>query len=124
MGFAHQGQITLYPEEAAFLVARNALVAVDQDVSLSFEHFCQMMCEERDGWITYEKYQAYAYLKRLGYIVLRSKPIKSCKDPFPMEDPESIWKIVLNTVLQWIYGRDQLAKRPLVWNYRYKDYSK
>jgi hypothetical protein len=124
MGFAHQGQITLFPEEAAFLVARNALVVVDQDASVTFEDFCQIMCEEKDGWITYEKYQVYAYLKRLGFIVMRSKPLQPHKDATPIQKLESIWKFVLSTVLQWMYGKDQLARRPLVWNYRYKNYSK
>jgi hypothetical protein len=124
MGFAHQGQITLFLEEAAFLVARNALLVVDQDRSVTFEDFCQMICEEKDSWITYEKYQVYAYLKRLGFIVLRSKPLQPYENSLPIEKPESIYKFVLNAVLQWMYGKDQLARRPLVWDYRHKDYGK
>ncbi|KAI9472092.1 MAG: hypothetical protein EXX96DRAFT_346110 [Benjaminiella poitrasii] len=135
IGFSHQSHITLYPEEAAFLVSRNALVVTkDTDPSqiVPFEEFCEIMCESRDGWITYDKYQVYAHLKRLGFIVMRSKPLKMTR-PSPSILPQqpnppvvSVWKLILDTIAQWIYGKSnaRCVMRPLVWDYRYRDYTR
>ncbi|KAI9023770.1 hypothetical protein CLU79DRAFT_748107 [Phycomyces nitens] len=72
MGHTLQGNTTLYLEEAAWLISRNALVVTEDDNPKNFEDFCLQMFKGVDGWITYEKYQVYVYLKRLGYIVQRS----------------------------------------------------
>ncbi|CAO3594486.1 unnamed protein product [Absidia cylindrospora] len=96
MGHAVQGNMVLYLEEAAWLMNRHALsCSITQSGSsllnitttgveylgddtiaptsmVTFEDYCSLMFTSMDGWITYEKYQVYAYLKRLGYIVQRS----------------------------------------------------
>ncbi|KAI8639089.1 hypothetical protein BD408DRAFT_392928 [Parasitella parasitica] len=125
MGFSNQGAITLFPEEAAFLVARNALIVTRQtDDPVSFEDYCEIMCECGDGWITFDKYQVYAYLKRLGYIVMRSKKaaVTSTKDQIPakQQPAPSIFKLLFNAITHWI---QPVQHRPLVWDYRCTSYS-
>lgn len=106
MGFSHKGAITLYLEEAAFLVARNALIVHDKDGEmLEFEDFCEYICQENDGWVTYDKYQVYAYLKRLGFIVMRSKNGNINSKP--------------NCIEQLFFGS---SHKPLVWDYLCRDY--
>ncbi|KAI7898939.1 uncharacterized protein BX663DRAFT_523310 [Cokeromyces recurvatus] len=126
MGFSHDGQIALYPEEAAFLVSRNALVVHNNDQKpILFENFLEIMCESRDGWITYDKFQVYAYLKRLGFIVMRSKPVIRQLQERTVnkleQQPISIWKLFFDRITHWIYDH-QAPIRPLVWDYRYRDY--
>ncbi|CAO3632178.1 unnamed protein product [Cunninghamella blakesleeana] len=58
--------------------------------NVSFEDYCNLMFTSMDGWITYEKYQVYAYLKRLGYIVQRSP----CSSP---SSSPSITQTIQNT---------------------------
>ncbi|RCI06814.1 tRNA splicing endonuclease 54 [Rhizopus stolonifer] len=81
VGFSHQGHIRLHPEEAAFLVSRNALVVCDGDRVLDFEDLVELIVD--DVWLTLDKYQVYAYLKRLGYIVMRAKMSGHVRDPVP-----------------------------------------
>ena len=125
MGFSHRGAITLYPEEAAFLISRNALIVTDEnDKVLNFQDFCQLLCDQdTDGWITFERYQVYAYLKRLGYIVQRSKPFELPPTTIePYESPSiSIWKLFFDKLSYWMYRNNDM---PLVWNYKYKNYRK
>lgn len=105
MGFSNKGVITFYLEEAAFLTARNALIVYDKSEKvLEFEDFCEMICEESDSWITYDKYQVYAYLKRLGFIVMRSKG--------DISNPTRIN----------YFNRPNISRRLPVWDYLYKDY--
>ncbi|GAN05191.1 tRNA-splicing endonuclease subunit sen54 [Mucor ambiguus] len=123
MGFSYQGAITLFPEEAAFLIARNALSVTQHDTDpIRFEDYCQLMCECCDGWITFEKYQVYAYLKRLGYIVMRSKKLSiTTKQTVEKEPSEpSIFKLLFDAITHWI---QPLQTRPLVWDYRCTSYS-
>ncbi|KAI9308960.1 hypothetical protein BJ944DRAFT_259314 [Cunninghamella echinulata] len=49
-----------------------AATITDYNKTVTFEDYCALMFTSKDNWITYEKYQVYAYLKRLGYIVQRS----------------------------------------------------
>ncbi|OAD04018.1 hypothetical protein MUCCIDRAFT_91949 [Mucor lusitanicus CBS 277.49] len=121
MGFSHQGAITLFPEEAAFLVARNALTVTQHDVDpVGFEDYCQLMCECCDGWITFDKYQVYAYLKRLGYIVVRSRKLATitAQQTAQKEQP-SMFQLLLDTITHWI---QPLQNRPLVWDYKCRSY--
>jgi hypothetical protein len=125
MGFSQAGVITLYPEEAAFLVSRNALIVTDREGNtFQYQDFCEILCEGDDSWITFDKYQVYAYLKRLGYIVTRSKPsFNSIRAP-PLQEENSgeisLWKLFFDKVSYWIYKEN----RPLVWNYKYSNYRK
>ncbi|KAI8098346.1 uncharacterized protein B0P05DRAFT_576674 [Gilbertella persicaria] len=118
MGFSIKGVITLYPEEAAFLVSRSALIVTAQDKPILFEDYCQILCEKGDNWITFEKYQVYAYLKRLGFIVMRAhRPIPTPKAPIQV----SVWRYLLNRMTAWIY--DPNKNRPLAWNYSHRTYA-
>ncbi|KAL9543977.1 hypothetical protein MBANPS3_007859 [Mucor bainieri] len=124
MGFSHQGATTLFPEEAAFLIARNALTVTQHDTGpVHFEDYCQLMCECSDGWITFDKYQVYAYLKRLGYIVMRSKtqPATANRQTAPKEPPPQpgMLKLLLDSITHWI---QPLQRRPLAWDYRCTSY--
>ncbi|KAK4515431.1 transcriptional regulator of sulfur amino acid metabolism [Mucor velutinosus] len=122
MGFSHQGAITLFPEEAAFLIARNALTVTQHDADPThFEDYCQLMCECCDGWITFDKYQVYAYLKRLGYIVMRSKKLPVTTKQTAAKEPSmpSMFKLLFDTITHWI---QPLQSRPLVWDYRCTNY--
>ncbi|KAG0165024.1 hypothetical protein DFQ28_009373 [Apophysomyces sp. BC1034] len=68
MGHTLDGKITLYPEEAAWLLSRSALVANDKHNNpCKMEDYYNFMFAESDSWITFEKYQAYsAYDRCLG----------------------------------------------------------
>ncbi|CAO3703699.1 unnamed protein product [Rhizopus stolonifer] len=104
VGFSHQGHIRLHPEEAAFLVSRNALVVRDGDRVLDFEDLVELIVD--DVWLTLDKYQVYAYLKRLGYIVVRAKV-----------SDQSVFTENTNQMSR------SLQKKPLVWNYACSDYN-
>ncbi|CAO3624122.1 unnamed protein product [Mucor fragilis] len=122
MGFSHQGAITLFPEEAAFLVARNALTVTKHTADpVCFEDYCQLMCERCDGWITFDKYQVYAYLKRLGYIVMRAKKLRMVAKQTAEKEPDvpSMLKLFFDAITDWI---QPLQSRPLVWDYRCTSY--
>lgn len=125
MGFSQKGVITLFPEEAAFLVSRDALVVTDENNQpLSFQDFCEILCEGSDGWISFDKYQVYSYLKRLGYIVLRSKPTDLASlnmGATIINDKCSLWDLFVQKLTLWIY-KDSIL--PLVWNYKYSNYRK
>lgn len=125
MGFSQKGVITLFPEEAAFLVSRDALIVTNEyNQLLGFQDFCEILCEESDGWISFDKYQVYAYLKRLGYIVLRSKAVDLASlklETSVIEDSSSIWDIFVHKLTFWIYKDSRL---PLVWDYKYSSYRK
>ncbi|CAO3631376.1 unnamed protein product [Cunninghamella echinulata] len=107
MGHTIHGKMVLYLEEAAWLLNRYALyvhrksstatIAItattatttknnnmdspttiaDSNKIVTFEDYCALMFTSKDSWITYEKYQVYAYLKRLGYIVQRSPSLSN-----------------------------------------------
>ncbi|KAG0173117.1 tRNA-splicing endonuclease subunit sen54 [Apophysomyces sp. BC1021] len=60
MGHTLDGKITLYPEEAAWLLSRSALVANDKHNNpCKMEDYYNFMFAESDSWITFEKYQRY-----------------------------------------------------------------
>lgn len=125
VGFANKGTVTLFPEEAAFLVSRDALVVTNQDDQvLKFQDLCMLLCDmDTDGWITFDKYQVYAYLKRLGYIVLRSKysvPTNKAIDS-PATTNTSLWDLFCSNLSRWIYKNNRLS---LVWDYKYTSYRK
>jgi len=121
MGFSHKGVITLYPEEAAFLVSRDALIVTNQNEPFKFQDYCQVLCETND-WITFDKYQVYAYLKRLGYIVSRSKsPVPTQSIINNYNDTCSLWDLFCQHLTSWIYKNKRL---PLVWDYKYTSYRK
>ncbi|KAG1057158.1 hypothetical protein G6F46_002415 [Rhizopus delemar] len=113
VGMSHQGHIRLNPEEAAFLVSRNALIVRDEDRVLTFEDLCEFIVE--DTWLTFDKYLVYAYLKRLGYIVMRSKAI--ARQPHSV----SYWQWWSEKISHW-FNRSRKKRGPLVWNYSCSDY--
>ncbi|KAI8987946.1 hypothetical protein BDF20DRAFT_832832 [Mycotypha africana] len=135
MGLSRQGAIHLYPEEAAFLISRNALlVTKTTDGALcDYETYCDIMCNEKDGWITYDKYQVYAYLKRLGFIVMRSSSTYM-KDNNNCETNNSnmrrgcsytttiIWQTFRATISSWIDDCRKRAGSPILYDYKVTHY--
>ncbi|RIA99168.1 tRNA-splicing endonuclease subunit sen54 N-term-domain-containing protein [Glomus cerebriforme] len=74
MGHAIKGKMWLYPEECLFLMDRCSLSMQYCGVDMSLQHaYCEIIGE----WLTLEKYQVYAYLKRIGFTVLRAQPSPS-----------------------------------------------
>ncbi|KAI8389285.1 hypothetical protein BD560DRAFT_381170 [Blakeslea trispora] len=116
VGFSVKGVITLYPEEAAFLVSRSALVATDGEKDVLFEDYCEVMCTQSDGWITFDKYLVYAYLKRLGFIVMRA----SNTPTLPTQTKTlSCWRLLLKKMVGWHHS----PASPLAWHYSHKTYA-
>ncbi|GBB87917.1 hypothetical protein RclHR1_01440032 [Rhizophagus clarus] len=74
MGHAVKGEMWLYPEECLFLMDRCSLSMQYCGVDMSLQH---AYCEIIGGWLTLEKYQVYAYLKRIGFTVLRAQESQS-----------------------------------------------
>ncbi|KAI8338860.1 hypothetical protein BC941DRAFT_512105 [Chlamydoabsidia padenii] len=124
VGHTNQGNMTLYLEEAAWLLNRHALsVSSDSDTaSVTFEDYCSLMFDSADDWITFEKYQVYAYLKRLGYNVQRTA--------FHTIDKRSSWFDFFTRCYQrikrfihiMITSLSTLSTRPLVTHYQCKSY--
>lgn len=72
MGHTLHGQIYLYPEEALYLVDRGSLLIDHQGVNMSVQQMwtTYLTCNHTPG-LAMERYLAYAYLKRLGFVVIR-----------------------------------------------------
>ncbi|KNC97320.1 uncharacterized protein SPPG_07249 [Spizellomyces punctatus DAOM BR117] len=64
--------LRLLPEEALFMLERNALTLRYLGGIVSVQHGYNLLLD--DAGMSMNVYQIYAYLKRLGYIVLRSRP--------------------------------------------------
>ncbi|KAI7883037.1 hypothetical protein K492DRAFT_205732 [Lichtheimia hyalospora FSU 10163] len=116
MGHAAGGQVALYLEEAAWLVSIQHLQVTDQDDghALDMQSYYAMVFGGEDGWISFEKYQTYAYLRRLGYIVRRtqSSPPRALS---PTQPSHSIIGSFLHKLVQFF--RDVMTRlfgtRPL-----------
>ncbi|CAG8440846.1 8049_t:CDS:2 [Acaulospora morrowiae] len=78
MGHSINGEHWLYPEEALFLLERGALTADFEGVPVSIQQAYMLMM--RESRLTLEKYQVYAYLKRIGYTVTRPPPSSSSRE--------------------------------------------
>ncbi|KAI8602064.1 tRNA-splicing endonuclease subunit sen54 N-term-domain-containing protein [Dissophora ornata] len=91
MGHTIRGQIYLYPEEALYLVDRGSLLVDHHGIDMSVQQMwslylsearvsgqpqsrqaAQESTAEPSDSLAMEKYLTYAYLKRLGFIVIRS----------------------------------------------------
>ncbi|CAM0141255.1 unnamed protein product [Umbelopsis sp. WA50703] len=73
IGRSVNGRITLYLEEACFLMNMSSLEVTDElETPITFRDMYTAVLNASDGWCSYDRYQTYAYLKRLGYIVLRT----------------------------------------------------
>ncbi|KAK3843457.1 MAG: hypothetical protein J3R72DRAFT_440879 [Linnemannia gamsii] len=89
MGHTVKGNICLYSEEALYLVDRSSLVIQHQGVDITVQQtwsLCLSLPQNLTGQgssaSTMDRYLAYAYFKRLGYVVTRpgtydSRPIDS-----------------------------------------------
>ncbi|ORY95360.1 hypothetical protein BCR43DRAFT_515487 [Syncephalastrum racemosum] len=98
MGHTVKGQTVLFPEEAAWLLNMHNLIVTDPEgMSCHFEDYCTLMFTSADGWINFEKYQTYAYLRRLGYFVLRHRP------PAPVSRPHTHPSLLV-TWCSWLWG--------------------
>ncbi|CAG8552144.1 21991_t:CDS:2, partial [Cetraspora pellucida] len=78
-----RSEMWLYPEEALFLMERGALAINYDGVPMSMQHAYTMLIRE---WLTLEKYQVYAYLKRTGYTVTRSSLQDSLQTPISSQE--------------------------------------
>ncbi|CAI2186236.1 11884_t:CDS:2 [Funneliformis geosporum] len=94
MGHAIEGNMWLYPEECLFLMDRCSLSTQCHDVEMSIQHaYCEMI----DGWLTLEKYQVYAYLKRIGFTVLRTKSSQSTQSSSSIVSTSSLYSHLQST---------------------------
>ncbi|CAO3667784.1 unnamed protein product [Umbelopsis ramanniana] len=76
IGRSVKGTLTLYLEEACFLMNVGQLHIEDYEgKTISFRDLYVAVLNSADGWCSFERYQTYAYLKRLGYHVIRSDAI-------------------------------------------------
>ncbi|KAF9959928.1 tRNA splicing endonuclease 54 [Mortierella alpina] len=86
MGHTLRGQIYLYPEEALYLVDRGSLLVehhgLDMTVQemwsvyftcahVSYQDQDSQCAHEQDSTLAMDRYLVYAYLKRLGFVVIR-----------------------------------------------------
>jgi hypothetical protein len=75
MGHTLSGQIYLYPEEALYLVDRGSLLVDHQGVNMSVQQVWSIYLTcgrtQKTRELAMERYLAYSYLKRLGFIVIR-----------------------------------------------------
>ncbi|ORX49140.1 hypothetical protein DM01DRAFT_1409604 [Hesseltinella vesiculosa] len=107
MGHSVHGKLYLHLEEAAWLIDRQAMdVRTSDNAHGTFADYCALMFSSSDGWISYEKYQVFAFLKRLGYIVRRapSHSLQPAKDEQAVVPRQALWS--------WMY---QGAMRLWTW---------
>ncbi|KAJ3149897.1 tRNA-splicing endonuclease subunit sen54 [Geranomyces variabilis] len=71
VGSVMGGRLSLLPEEALFLVERNALMLTHDGALFSVQHAFDLLGGERR--IDMDAYAVYAYLKRMGYAVFRAR---------------------------------------------------
>ncbi|KAF7722942.1 tRNA-splicing endonuclease subunit sen54 [Apophysomyces ossiformis] len=83
MGHTQNGKIMLYPEEAAWLLSRSALIATDiHNTPCPMAAYYQFMFGRGDGWITYEKYQDMP-LSLTEYGQLSDQVVPTCSGKQP-----------------------------------------
>lgn len=141
-------RLELLPEEALYLVERGALHCVkaqgpevvtsdEEDFLLKPPMSVQQAFSEMIGVedMTLEKYQVYAYLKRLGYVVTRAKPPTSAypipaksstmkggpflSNPLTLKDfvlspfrtLQGLWNVFIGT----FFSSNVWAHRPIKW---------
>ncbi|KAF9170965.1 tRNA-splicing endonuclease subunit sen54 [Mortierella sp. AD011] len=88
MGHTLHGQIYLYPEEALYLVDRGSLLVEHRGTNMTVQQMWNIYLSlphqrksqskgddqnptEKDGSSVMDRYLTYAYLKRLGFVVIR-----------------------------------------------------
>ncbi|KAF9124377.1 tRNA-splicing endonuclease subunit sen54 [Mortierella sp. 14UC] len=88
MGHTLKGNIYLYPEEALYLVDRSSLAIQHDGVEITLQQTWslylsqpQSCTQQSDSTRAMDRYLAYAYLKRLGYVVTRP----GTYDPHPID---------------------------------------
>ncbi|KAI0372307.1 hypothetical protein BV20DRAFT_1112182 [Pilatotrama ljubarskyi] len=128
-----QKRLELLPEEALYLVERGAMYCWQptdlplpktahlddmEGVPMTVQQAYAEMIGTAD--LTFEKYQVYAYLKRLGYVVTRAKP-PSAEYPTPpplatrTRKPASILGQLYDAVTSWLTGLARLFAGGLDW---------
>ncbi|CAG8521542.1 9790_t:CDS:2 [Paraglomus brasilianum] len=91
MGHSINNEVFLRPEETLFLLERGAMTVecsgVEMSIQQGYATFIGNGKEAEEGWLTLEQYQVYAYLKRLGYTVIRpfQKQLVKRKLPSPSQ---------------------------------------
>ncbi|BGP34903.1 tRNA-splicing endonuclease subunit sen54 [Rhodotorula toruloides] len=86
IGFFHQKrrQLELLPEEALYMVERGAVELWREETEGSrVPMSVQQAWDEVIGHdeLTPERYQVYAFLRRLGYVVVRARPVSGAERP-------------------------------------------
>ncbi|CAO3565537.1 unnamed protein product [Mortierella alpina] len=86
MGHTLRGQIYLFPEEALYLVDRGSLLAEQHGLEMtvqemwsvyftyahvSYQDQGSQCAHQQDSTLAMDRYLVYAYLKRLGFVVIR-----------------------------------------------------
>ncbi|EGO19318.1 hypothetical protein SERLADRAFT_479745 [Serpula lacrymans var. lacrymans S7.9] len=106
-----QKRLELLPEEALYLVERGAMLCFKQtqaDITgmddiegapMSVQQAFAEMIGQED--LSLEKYQVFAYFRRLGYVVTRSEPPTSA---YPAPPPLQVQKAVSPSVFQRLYS--------------------
>ena len=89
-----------------------------EDLTLEKYQVC-ILFQSQDSW-TYPANQVYAYLKRLGYVVTRTKPPSAsypCAAPFeiPLNSSPSIWRRVLNLASTFLSAFLNIFNRRFDW---------
>jgi len=111
MGHTLHGQIYLYPEEALYLVDRGSLLVDYQGVNMSVQQMwtTYLTCNhnQKTPALAMERYLAYAYLKRLGFIVIRPGtygPEGGSSRPSPPTAPgQALTRSTTTTSVPWLF---------------------
>lgn len=92
-------RMELMPEEALYLVERGSIECwtseVDPTVPFSVQHAWSTMINAEE--LTPERYQVYAFLRRLGYTVVRSQASQS-----PLNDHTTDRQLTVSKAIKWI----------------------
>jgi tRNA-splicing endonuclease subunit Sen54 len=94
-------RLELMPEEALYLIERGSIECWTSEdetaVPLSVQHAWAVMISA--GKLTPERYQVYAFLKRLGYTVVRSDTV-----PNPVNRKEGLHHATFVSTKAWIHN--------------------
>ncbi|TPX66048.1 hypothetical protein SpCBS45565_g04728 [Spizellomyces sp. 'palustris'] len=105
--------LRLLPEEALFMLERNALTLRYLGGIVSVQHGYNLLLD--DAGMSMDVYQVYAYLKRLGYIVLRSRPKRTVSQSHsPAMAVVQYATSFITRWMQWLFGGWLSPTWPLV----------
>ncbi|BGP43067.1 tRNA-splicing endonuclease subunit sen54 [Rhodotorula kratochvilovae] len=109
----HRKQLELLPEEALYMVERGAVELWSQA-----EDGSRVPMSVQQAWgalighdeLTAERYQVYAFLRRLGYVLTRARPIAGTERPVFVK-PTPLYRTILDFLsLPFLSTRDLLLR--------------